>query len=537
MRGPDQNPNASHSHAPWPILCTRGMMELEQQNHLERFLKWAAKLGISDSSTNTVEPEIPVSSCLGHTLSVSNFPDAGGRGLAAVRDLRKGELILRVPKSALLTRENLLKDENLSLTVKKHASLSSSQILAVCLLAEMDKGKSSCCYPYLMQLPRSYGLLASFGQCEMQALQVEDAIWTAEKAALKVKLEWEEASALMQKLRIRPQLQTLKAWVWAFATISSRTLHIPWDDAGCLCPVGDLFNYAPPGDETYDFGDLGTQMHASSLRVGSFGNGQATGKSDLEQFDAQEQRLIDAGYEEDVAAYCFYARKYYKRGEQVLLSYGMYTNLDLLEHYGFLLNENPNEKVFIPLEPDIYSFSSWSNDSMYIKGNGKPSFALLSALRLWAAPPRQRRSVGHLAYSGSQLSTENEICIMNSILEKCHIILKNLPTSFEEDSLLLCGVNKMQDLCSPVELKKVLSDFKGELHTFFETYCLQSGEGGTKLDLSEKTRSSIDRWKLAVQWRMRYKEALLDCIVYCSEIIDRLSCQNIQTGMDNLVLR
>jgi hypothetical protein len=69
-------------------------------------------------------------------------------------------------------------------------------------------------------------------------------------------------------------------------------LHIPWDEAGCLCPVGDLFNYAAPGEET-----LG---------------------SDEEQFDPHFQRLTDAGFDEAVAAYCFYARQDYKKGQQVL---------------------------------------------------------------------------------------------------------------------------------------------------------------------------------------------------------------------------
>nr|CAD1818867.1 unnamed protein product [Ananas comosus var. bracteatus] len=86
------------------------------------------------------------------------------------------------------------------------------------------------------------------------------------------------------------------------AWVSSRTLHIPWDSAGCLCPVGDLFNYAAPDDEAIDNFNL---------------------------------RLMDGGYEEDTASYCFYARKKYEQGEQVLLGYGTYTNLELLEHYGF----------------------------------------------------------------------------------------------------------------------------------------------------------------------------------------------------------
>ena len=57
-----------------------------------------------------------------------------------------------------------------------------------------------------------------------------------------------------------------------------------------------------------------------------------------------------------------------------------------LGHYGFTLEENSNDKVF------IYSFrdqplcalaSSWPKDSLYIHQDGKPSFALVSTLRLW----------------------------------------------------------------------------------------------------------------------------------------------------------
>uniref|UniRef100_F6HFX2 SET domain-containing protein n=1 Tax=Vitis vinifera TaxID=29760 RepID=F6HFX2_VITVI len=76
-------------------------------------------------------------------------------------------------------------------------------------------------------------------------------------------------------------------------------MHIPWDDAGCLCPVGDFYNYAAPGEEPCGWEDL----------------------KDAEQDDVLSQRLTDGGYKEDLAAYCFYARKNYKKGEQVLLTF------------------------------------------------------------------------------------------------------------------------------------------------------------------------------------------------------------------------
>ena len=56
------------------------------------------------------------------------------RGLAAARDLRKGELILKVPKSALMMSQTILEDEKLSVAVKRHTYLSSTQVFHYKLL-------------------------------------------------------------------------------------------------------------------------------------------------------------------------------------------------------------------------------------------------------------------------------------------------------------------------------------------------------------------------------------------------------------------
>ncbi|XP_027939035.1 protein SET DOMAIN GROUP 40 isoform X1 [Vigna unguiculata] len=492
-------------------------MEQEQQN-LESFLTWAAQLGISDSSTPTNQPQHSPSSCLGSSLCVAHFPHSGGRGLGAVRDLRRGEIVLRVPKSALMTRENVMEDEKLCFAVNRHSCLSSTQILIVCLLYEMGKGKTSRWHPYLMHLPHTYDILAMFGEFEKRALQVDEAVWVTEKAILKAKSEWKESHALMEDLMFRPQFLTFKAWVWAAATISSRTLHIPWDEAGCLCPVGDLFNYDAPGEES-DIEDLEHLLSNSSIHDTNLLNGGKNIMVDAEQLDSHSQRLTDGGFEEDVNAYCFYARAHYKKGDQVLLCYGTYTNLELLEHYGFLLQENPNDKVFIPLEPTIYLSTSWSMESLYIHHNGKPSFALLAALRLWATPQNKRKSVGHLVYSGSQVSADNEIFITKWLSKTCATVLKNLPTSIDEDTLLLNAMHSSQDFFTFMEITKSMSS-RDEIYTFLEAHDMKDAHSFTDEILSRKARRSMDRWKLAVQWRLKYKKVLFDSISYCTEILD-----------------
>ncbi|ESW13964.1 hypothetical protein PHAVU_008G241400 [Phaseolus vulgaris] len=493
-------------------------MEQEQQN-LESFLTWAAQLGISDSTTRTDQPQHSPSSCLGSSLCVAHFPHSGGRGLGAVRDLRRGEIVLSVPKSALMTRENVMEDKKLCFAVNRHSCLSSAQILIVCLLYEVCKGKTSRWHPYLMHLPHTYDILAMFDEFEKRALQVDEAVWVTEKAILKAKSEWKEAHALMEDLMFRPQFLTFKAWVWAAATISSRTLHVPWDEAGCLCPVGDLFNYDAPGEESSDIEDLEHLLSNSSIHDTNLLNGDKNIVVDAEQLDSHSQRLTDGGFEENVNAYCFYARAHYKKGDQVLLCYGTYTNLELLEHYGFLLQENPNDKVFIPLDPAVYFSTSWSMESLYIHHNGKPSFALLAALRLWATPQNKRKSVGHLVYSGSQLSTDNEIFITKWLSKTCATVLKNLPTSIDEDTLLLNAMDSSQDIFTFMEITKLMSS-KDEIFTFLETHNMRDAHSLTEVILSRKARRSMDRWKLAVQWRLKYKKVLFDCISYCNEILD-----------------
>ncbi|MED6176231.1 hypothetical protein PIB30_086172 [Stylosanthes scabra] len=449
------------------------------------------------------------------------FGEYCSRGLGAVRDLKMGELILRVPKSALMTSDSVMQDTKLSDALNRHPSLCSTQILNACLLYEIGKGKASRWHPYLMHLPKSYDILAMFGEFEKTALQVDEAIWVTEIAVQKTKSEWKQARALMEDLKFKPQLLTFKAWVWASATISSRTLHIPWDSAGCLCPVGDLFNYDAPGKEPSDIEDLGNLLSNTSIHDGSLSNEDNTTIADVEQLDSEYQRLTDGGFEEDANAYCFYARANYKKGDQVLLCYGTYTNLELLEHYGFILQENPNDKVFIPLEPAVYSSTSWSRESLYIHYNGKPSFALLAALRLWATPQIKRRSVAHLVYSGSKISADNEIFVMKWLSNTCHGVLKNLPTSIEDDTLLLSSMDNSQDFCTFVEVTKLLS-FRDEVDTFLEAHNMKDKCSDSNVVLSGKTRKTMDKWKLAIQWRINYKKVLHDCISYCSLILDSL---------------
>ncbi|MBA0833767.1 hypothetical protein Goarm_006189, partial [Gossypium armourianum] len=210
----------------------------------------------------------------------------------------------------------------------------------------------------------------------------------------------------------------------------------------------------------------------------------------------------------------------------VLLSYGTYTNLELLEYYGFLLEDNPNEKVFIPLDLDMHSLSCWPKESLYIHQNGRPSFALMCALRLWATPPQQRKSIGHLAYSGCPISKGNEIYVMKWIGKKCDALLKEMPTSVEEDKSLVHLIDKMVEYENLGEwVKEASAVFGGEFGNNNILKAAYGVEGDNELTSLVRTKMLIDRWKLAVQWRLMYKTVVARCISYCTDIINSLSTQ------------
>ncbi|KAF6985379.1 unnamed protein product [Triticum aestivum] len=483
---------------------------------MEALLRWAAELGVSDSPSAPAPSTTSSSSCLGRSLVVADFPDAGGRGFAAARDLRRGELVLRVPRAALLTSDRVMADDpRIASCVDAHRPrLSSIQRLIVCLLAEVGKGKSSGWYLYLSQLPTYYTILATFNDFEIEALQVDDAIWVAQKAVSAIRSEWEEATPLMRELDFKPKLLMFKTWLWAFATVSSRTLHVAWDDAGCLCPIGDLFNYAAPDDDTSsEEQDTEEAMKCQERNVNVM----------LEEIklDSPSERLTDGGYE-DSKAYCLYARKRYRKGEQVLLGYGTYTNLELLEHYGFLLDENPNEKTYIQLDSELCTMGTWPKDSLYIHPNGHPSFALLCSLRLWATPTNRRKSFSHQIYSGSMLSVENELEVLKRLGSKCVETLQQLPTTAELDGRLIHFLRNLQNSTSwRVDVEQ--SSFGQEFALFLRFHSVDVD--CTQDQLPVRLLRSLERWELAVRWRCSYKIALTKCVLYCKRLINELSLQ------------
>ncbi|KAL2621260.1 hypothetical protein R1flu_001465 [Riccia fluitans] len=213
----------------------------------------------------------------------------------------------------------------------------------------------------------------------------------------------------------------------------------------------------------------------------------------------------------------------------------MLNNLELLEHYGFLLPRNPNDNVHIAL-PDSGEFGlSEVNPSLRVPGtacleiSGHPSFSLVAALRLRACHPSLLKAKGLLALSGEQIFVQSDILAYQWLEKKCKSLLGSLPTSLEDDFALQKTVNSvlscsaLEDLAvslgeSPTKAKEVLESFRP---------CTSVDEVGAAMDeenYGDRDKDfQLERWKLVLNWRIGYKQIFRRCIHFCSKKVLYLS--------------
>jgi hypothetical protein len=98
-----------------------------------------------------------------------------------------------------------------------------------------------------------------------------------------------------------------------------------------------------------------------------------------------------------------------------------------------------------------------------------------------------------------------------------------MPSSIEDDTLLVNALDSTisQDFITFTKIAKLMSS-RDEVYTFLEAHNITDALSFSEMILSKKVRSSMERWKLAVLWRLRYKKVLVDCISYCNRVLDSL---------------
>ncbi|KAK9800763.1 hypothetical protein WJX73_008794 [Symbiochloris irregularis] len=380
----------------------------------QSFLQWSQAAGL-DSSKLSIRAE-----------------DGNQRGVFSASDTQPGR-VLEVPVKALLTASRLhVGGSEHSEAVR---ALLPEQKLALFLLQEKSKLNASAWEPYLAQLPSTPNRLCTFNAEEIGFLQVRYAKDVATESTELVRQQWLACQHLMATAGIKPELQGIESWQWAAAMVTSRTMHFPaGGSCGALVPLGDMFNHAPgPAPTTPFIEGFLDKCPPGQDHAGRPQNNIGTASSD------SASGWGTGYYDEDRQMYCIHTEGRYCKGDEMFLTYGQHTNLQLLELYGFLLDHNPDDRAQLPLV--AFNLPTLAEHvqpgDAWLHWNGVPSWKLLQGLRLATASKKERRQRAHAVVAGRTVGPEAETRALTSLHAACTAILDVLPTTLQQDLQLL----------------------------------------------------------------------------------------------------
>ena len=229
-----------------------------------------------------------------------------GRGLVAREEVKRGESLLSIPESTLITVERAVAESKLG---PKHAQLQEWSVLAAFLAEQalaIEAGDDSGRFAtYVRALPRRTGGVLDWPEEDIKTLLAGS---PSQRAAYERQAS---VDAAIEEIRAEfPQL-TPGALRWAFDILFSRLIRLP-NRGGelALVPWADMLNHKPGCEAAY---------------------------------------IDDSG-----GTVCLAPDRKYRPGEQVYASYGTRPSSELLISYGFApqVGENPDDEYELVLGVD-----------------------------------------------------------------------------------------------------------------------------------------------------------------------------------------
>eukprot|EP00736_Rhodelphis_marinus_P007322 Rmarinus@m.22557 len=262
----------------------------------------------------------------GGELHNVDFDSVGelNNGMVTTDSVKKGDVLLRVPESMVLSQLTLLDivDDRTRAVLE---SLPEEEALRLFLLAQMQLGDESPWAPYLKVLPREDEInsVLDWSSAELTELHDRMLMNAIVEMQLEVRKSVEQLRAPFQKLQLRlgvvePADLTAEAYHYVHHLLSSRL----WVLRGMkhLVPGGDFVNYHPsPEPRPSDSGSQYTKYH------------KAPRSSDTDRF------------------YELLADRDIPKGSQVFEDYGDNDNRVYLEFLGFVPESNPFACAHVPV--------------------------------------------------------------------------------------------------------------------------------------------------------------------------------------------
>ena len=329
------------------------------------------------------------------------FINENMRGIIATDNIKKNDILIKIPKDFLITLEEAENNNKDLFTeeIKKELSSPSHCILSYFLLKEIEKGEKSKWYYYFQFLPKSYlNFPIFYTEKELNILE-----GTKFKKLINEKKEEikKDYKILCQKIELFSQY-SFEQFCKIRCIISSRLfgLIIKGKKNDIIAPFADLLNHKRSRDTKWFF----------SENENYFG---------------------------------IIALKNINKGFQVYDSYGRKSNVRYLLNYGFTIENNEDDDIQIQISLDskcinfqqkINLVSIFPKRIFYLSKNIEDiqTFQFFSFVRL-------------LIYDGNvenvnfnfPISFQNEIQVLKKIIEIINLELMNYNKSLNEDLLYL----------------------------------------------------------------------------------------------------
>ncbi|KAL6635047.1 hypothetical protein ACP70R_027718 [Stipagrostis hirtigluma subsp. patula] len=256
--------------------------------------------------------------------------DVGERGLVALKNIRKGEKLLFVPPSLVITADSEWSRPEVG-DVMKRNSVPDWPLIATYLISEASLGDSSRWSSYIAALPRQPYSLLYWTRAELDTYLVASPI--RERAIQRIT----DVIGTYNDLRDRifskhsdlfpKEVYNMETFLWSFGILFSRLVRLPsMDGRVALVPWADMLNHSPEVETFLDY-------------------------------DKSSKGIVfttDRSYQPDV-----------------FISYGKKSNGELLLSYGFVPKEgtNPNDSVELLVSLDK-SDNCYKEKLQALKRNG-----------------------------------------------------------------------------------------------------------------------------------------------------------------------
>jgi histone-lysine N-methyltransferase SETD3 len=339
----------------------------------------------------------------------------GERGLFAREEIADGTLLVRLPRQLLITVPQARSCE-LSRLIETHTQFEDPTLfLSAFLLQELEKGEASSWKPFLDVLPQSFPTHPFFYQ--EHELSLLKGSFILDLVALQYKNRQEDYAYLAEHVPGFKRF-TFDMYLWAHLVVMTRVFGAKLNlvKTHCLAPLMDMLNDGIPWNCDWGWA------------------------ADGEFFELKASSAIP-------------------QGKELRISYGTNSNTDLLRHYGFLHEHNPNNAVMVPLEfakddplmdekrqlLGLTAGSSTHCFSLPLKPDPQKIIELFSELRILHAEADElalvKEAADPLTRAKEPLSPRNEVQVIHSLAGACAARLAGYETSVEEDSRLLQDKN------------------------------------------------------------------------------------------------